>query len=123
MGLATGLDNTLVENFFDGSGTNHAGSLELGILESGTEWSYSGYARQAVQRDTASSGQINVNNGTTSTDPINFPTVTGSAVTADTWALYDQSGNMVFSESAGGVAVNVGDYATIPAGSITLSVT
>ena len=130
MGLntANNLDDALVEAFFDGgtatSTSYHSGNLAIGILQSGSEWAYSGYARQPVQRGTASGGIINLDNGSNSAQPINFPTVTGSSVQADEWGLYDTTNNtLLFSESAGNVTVNVGDYATIPAGSITLSVT
>ena len=124
MGLATGLEQTLVDNFFAGSGPIHSGTLELGILQGGSEWAYQGYARQPIQATThPTSGTIYINNGTTASNAINFPTVATAAVTADEWGLYDSSNTLVFSESAGGVTVNVGDYATIPADTITLTVT
>ena len=88
------------------------------IAGSGTEASYSGYARQAVAFS-AISGATTQNSGT-----VTFPAVAGSSITVTHFAIYDASsaGNLLlFGALTASKTLDATDVPSFPAGALQLT--
>lgn len=80
------------------------------------------YARQATGSWAAPTGSTV---STSNNNQIQFPAITGSAVTVSHWGIYDlaTSGNLLYSDSVGTAKTfNVGDVPIIGAGQLVITV-